>query len=93
MQEVIAQKKIWSIGDILIDEIKGYKYLGITIKVDGSFTEHVSSLIRDKANKAYFSLIAKNKEWQVFNPKLFFHVFDNTILPINYGAEVWRNNP
>ena len=86
-------QKIWSIGDILIDEAKSYKYLGITIKVDGSFTEHVS-LIRDKANKAYFSLITKNKEWQGFNPKVFFHVFDHTILPIlNYGAEVWGNNP
>ena len=35
-------QKIWSIGDILINEAKSYKYLGITIKVDGSFTEHVS---------------------------------------------------
>ena len=52
------------------------------------------SLIRDKATKAYFSLIAKNKEWQGFNPKVFLHVFDKTILPIlNYGAEVWGNNP
>ena len=48
-------QKIWSIGDILIDEAKSYKYLGVTIKVDGSFTEHVS-LIRDKATKAYFPL-------------------------------------
>ena len=32
-------QKNWSIGDILIDEAKSYKYLGITIKVDGSFTE------------------------------------------------------
>ena len=42
-------QKIWSTGDIiLIDEAKSYKYLGDTIKVAGSFTEHVS-LIRDKA--------------------------------------------
>ena len=52
-------QKIWSIGDILINE--AITYLGITIKVDGSFTEHVS-LIRDEANKTYFSFIAKNKE-------------------------------
>ena len=66
-------QKIWSIGDILIDEAKSYKYLGITIKVDGSFTEHVS-LIRDKATKAYFSLVAKDREWQGFSPKVFLHV-------------------
>ena len=33
----------WSIGNILIDEAK---YLGITIKVYGSVTEHVSLEIR-----------------------------------------------
>ena len=86
-------QKIWSIGDIFIDEAKSYKYLGVTIKADGSFTEHVS-LIRDKATKAYFSIIAKNKEWQGLNPKVFLHVFDHTVLPIlNYDAEVWGNNP
>ena len=86
-------QKIWSTGDILIDEAKSYKYLGVTIKVDGSFTAHVS-LIRDKVTKAYFPLTAKNKEWQGFNLKVFLHVFDHTILPIlNYGEEVWGKNP
>ena len=31
-------QKVWSIGDILIVEAQSYKYLGIAIKVDGSFT-------------------------------------------------------
>ena len=62
-----------------------------TVKDNGLFNEHVSSITK-KENKAFYSLIAKNKEWQGFNPKIFFHVFDHTIIPIlNYGAEIWGN--
>ena len=46
--------------------------------------------VKEKGNKAYHSIVAKSKEWQGFNPKTFFHIFDHTILPIlNYGAEIW----
>ena len=81
----------WQIGDKMIAEAKSYKYLGITVKDNRLFNEHVS-LIKEKGNKAFYSLIAKNKEWQGFNPKTFLHVFDHTIVPIlNYGAEIWGN--
>ena len=45
----------------MIEEAKSYKYLGITVKDNGLFNEHVSS-IKEKGNKAFYSLIAKNKE-------------------------------
>ena len=43
-------------------------------------------------NGLKYSIIAKCKEWQGFDPKTaFFHIFGHTILPIlNYGAEVCR---
>ena len=79
--------KRWKIGDIEIDEAKSYKYLGV-IRNNGTFTEHVS-VVKDKAIKAYYALIAKNREWQGFSPKTFLHIFDHTILPIlNYAAGV-----
>ena len=82
--------KAWSIGSMKIDEDTVYKYLGVTIfKNDGSFTEHINA-IREKADKAYYGIVAKSKEWQGFNPKTFLHIFDHTILPIlSYGAEIW----
>ena len=51
--------KRWKIGEIEIDEAKSYKYLGVIIRNNGTFTEHVS-VSKDKAIKAYYALIAKN---------------------------------
>ena len=57
--------------------------------MNGSFIEQVSTL-KEKANKVYYSIVAKSKEWQGFNPKTFFHILDHTILPVlNYGGEIW----
>ena len=81
--------KTWTTGGTCIEEDKIYKYLGVLFTSDGSFIEHIKNL-KEKANEAYYSIIAKSKEWQGFNPKNFFHIFDHTILPIlNYGAEIW----
>ena len=81
--------KTWSIGNINIEEDKIYKYLGVVFTSKGSFIEHVNTL-KEKANKAYYSIVARSKEWQGFKPKTFFHIFDHTILPtLNYGAEIW----
>ena len=66
----------------------------LSYEIMGHFTEHVS-VVKDKAIKAYYALIAKNREWhwQGFSPKTFLHIFDHTILPIlNYAADVWGGN-
>ena len=56
------------------------------------FNEHVKR-IKEKSAKACYEIISKNKEWHGFNPKVLFHLYDHTILPIlNYGAEVWGFN-
>ena len=82
-------KKIWKMGDKEIKECDSYKYLGVTLKSNGSFSEHVDK-IKEKAQKAYFSLISKSKEWGGFQPRLFLYLFEHTIIPIlNYASEVW----
>ena len=55
--------KTWKIGSTNIEEDKIYKYLGVIFTSNGSFIEHINTL-KEKANKAYFSIIAKSKEWQ-----------------------------
>ena len=76
-------------GDKEIKECDSYKYLGVTLKSNGSFSEHVDK-IKEKAQKAYFSLISKSKEWGGFQPRLFLYLFEHTIIPIlNYASEVW----
>ena len=56
------KNKTWKIGDKEIKECVSYKYLGVTIKSNGSFSIHID-IIKEKAHKAYFSLISKSKEW------------------------------
>ena len=84
--------KKWFIDKKVIEEAKSYKYIGKTIKDNGLFNEH-TNLIKEKAAKAFYAIIVKKKEWHGFNPKVLFHVFNHTVLPIlNYGAEVWGFN-
>ena len=72
-----------------IKECDSYKYLGVTLKSNGSFSEHIDK-IKEKAQKSYFSLISKSKEWGGFQPRLFLYLFDHTIAPIlNYASEIW----
>ena len=81
--------KPWAIGDKEVKECVSYKYLGITIKSNGSFSIHIDT-IKEKARKAYFSLISRSKEWGRFQPRLFLYLFVHTVAPIiNYASEIW----
>ena len=85
-----AKKSIpWRIGDNEVKECAAYTYLGLTIKWNGSFSIHIDK-IREKAHKAYFSLISKSKEWGGFQPRLFLYLFDHMVAPIlTYASEIW----
>ena len=78
--------KAWKIDNMNIDEDTVYKYLGVIFKNDGSFTEHINA-IKEKADKAYCYIVAKNKEWQGFNPKKHF----STYFIIQFYAELERH--
>ena len=79
--------KTWMVGDKAIKEC--VSYLGATLKSNSSFSEHIDK-IEERAHKAYFTLIAKSKEWGGFQPHLFLYLFDHTIVPIlNYASEIW----
>ena len=79
------------IGNHEIKTTNHYKHLGVTINNKGSFTEHVSNIV-DKAQKCLYALLAKNRKWKGFKPKLLLYLFDHTISPIlSYGCEIWGN--
>ena len=85
-------KIIWKLGNKEIEECETYKYLGVTFKSNGSFSEHADK-IKEKAQKSHFSLLAKSREWGGFQPRLFLYLFDHTIMPIlNYASEIWGTN-
>ncbi len=78
----------WHPGSKEIKECNFYKYLGVIIKFNGSFSEHVN-IIEEKAGKAYFTLINKCREFDGLQPSLFLYLFDQTIVPIlNYASEI-----
>ena len=83
------KNKTWMIGDKEVQECISYKYLGVTFKSNGSFSEHIEK-IKEKANKAFFDIF-KSREWGGFQPsRLFLYLFDHTIVPIlNYASEIW----
>ena len=71
------------IGNHEIKTTNHYKYLGVTINNKGSLNEHVLNMV-DKAQKYSYALLAKNREWKGFKPKLllylFSHNFTNTLV-------------
>ncbi len=69
---------IWKIGRKEIAKCDSYKYLGVTLNSNGFFSEHVEKN-KEKAQKSYFSLNTKSKEWGNFQPRLFLYLFDHTI--------------
>ena len=73
------KKTTWRLGVKEIDECDSYKYLGVTVKTNGSFSEHVDK-VKDKAQKAYFSLITKSREWGGFQPRLFLYLLVKELL-------------
>ena len=61
-----ANRNMWKLGDKDIREFESYKYLGVVLKSNGSFSEHVHK-VQEKAQKAYFSLMSKTESGVVFS--------------------------
>ena len=68
-----------------------YRYLGVILNNNGSFKNHVIMLL-EKADKCTYALLAKNREWKGFKPRLSLNLSNHLISPIlSYGCEVWGN--
>ena len=59
-----TKNKPWKLGDSELKEHVSYKYLGVMLKSNGSFSEHIEKL-KEKAHKSYFSLFLKAKNGAV----------------------------
>ena len=82
------RNKSRKIGDKELKEFTSHKYLGVTLKSNGSFSEHIDK-IKEKALKSYFSIISRSKEWGGCQPRSFLYLFDHSIAPIlNYSSEI-----
>ena len=82
------EKHNFTINDRIIENVKEFKYLGITMSKKGSFTPTLEDL-SCKGSRALYAIASKIpiKEIQI---KTMIRLFDACIAPILlYGSEVW----
>jgi len=60
------RNKPWKIGNKELKECTSYKYLGVTLKSTGSFSEHIDR-IKEKAQSPILLLFLKAKNGVVFS--------------------------
>ena len=84
----VKTKYDFKFGDIEIDTIFEYCYLGITFNYNGKFNRAITERMVP-ARKASFSLHAKARRLQL-PPDIQVEIFEKTIFPILlYGSEIW----
>ena len=80
---------VFTVNNRSIDNVKSYKYLGITISSKNCSLNKTLNNLTVKANRALFSL-KTNLNLLKMPIKLLLKIFDTMIEPILlYGAEIW----
>ena len=75
-------------GNIDLEQVDDYIYLGICFNWNGSFVK-AKKLLHDKASKAMYSLIQKGRRLNL-PTDIMLKLFDSCVEPILlYGCEVW----
>ncbi len=83
-------KKIWRLGDDEIGECDSYEYLRVTIKSNGSLSEHAEK-IKEKAQKAYFPFYQRVGSGMAFSHVysfifLIIPSYKYLIMPLRFGV-------
>ncbi len=83
-----AYKDTFSLGPIILENVKDYTYLGINFTINGTFNKAINTLDQ-KAKKAMFKIRSTLFKTNV-SPKTALHIYDSLVRPIQtYGAEAW----
>ena len=78
----------FKLGDLDINVVSEYCYLGIRFPSNNNFSKGISRL-KNQANRAMFSLIKKSRSLGL-DIDVQLHLFDSIIVPIaTYGCEIW----
>ena len=76
-----------SIGDIRIDRVHSYKYLGITLDTNMNFKKHVENCIKSASYKTF--LLSKVRKYIAFDAAV--RIYKTMILPlIDYGDVLYH---
>ena len=72
-----------------VEQVDRYKYLGLVMHQNGTFTCAVESL-KSAAQRALFALQARCAELGIVDTQLRFKLYDAVVKPVlSYGCEVW----
>ena len=84
----IRNIRTFKFGDMNLDQVEDYIYLGICFNWNGSFVK-AKKVLYDKASKAMYSLIQKGRRLNLPTDVMLI-LFDKCVEPILlYGCEVW----
>ena len=80
-----------------IELVREYKYLGNIIRSTTTNKQDIFGLnytyLRDRANRAMFTVLQRLKSIETPPPEIMFHIFDTLIMPIlTYGSDIWGYN-
>ena len=80
-----------------IELVSEYKYLGNIIRSTTTNKQDIFGLnytyLRDRANRAMFTVLQRLKNIETPPPEIMFHIFDTLIMPIlTYGSDIWGYN-
>ena len=79
---------IFKYGDQTIDVVENYTYLGTIMNYNGKYSKAIEKQI-SQANRAVFSLRAKQAKFKL-PLDILFNLFDALVIPILlYGSEIW----
>ena len=84
----IRNKPIFKFGDVELDIVDDYVYLGVTFNYNGNFKKAISKQV-SQAKRAMFSVVAKVKKLNL-PVDIACDLFDKLVVPVAlYGSEVW----
>ena len=84
----------FTLGEMVLDQTKTYKYLGETVNSDGNIKDHIKS-IKGKAEAAFqtIMLLAGDSNFKNIEMETIWKLVETCILPIIlYASETWNNN-
>ena len=87
-QKQSKKESAFSFGDLKVEVVSEYTYLGVTINSNGNFAKGVAQL-KTQACRAMFSVLKKARKLSL-SVDVQLHLFDSIVLPVAlYGSEVW----
>lgn len=84
-----AANEVWMYEGCMLENVKYFQYLGVTLAYNGKWSKHVRNLVHT-SKKALFGIRRFLHGYEEFPIKICLRMFAALVLPIiTYGSEIW----